>query len=170
MDLFIDKTVLSVKEVESFQDTPSLVQGLKNAGANLNGRALQNGEELVEETYSSSIYEETVSSAKMTKPAIEEFEKYDIDAFIKFLQQQGVGLSQDDQDTLRREGINGNNFRLLSRDDLWKKFKFTMGEANPSELEVLRQRNTELEEKMVELNMWRRLALLNDKKITELKD
>lgn len=54
MDLFIDKTVLSVKEVESFQDTPSLVQGLKNAGANLNGRALQNGEELVEETYSSS--------------------------------------------------------------------------------------------------------------------
>ncbi|CAB4482857.1 unnamed protein product [Rhizophagus irregularis] len=127
MDLFIDKTVLSVKEVESFQDTPSLVQGLKNAGVNLNGRALQNGEELVEETYSSSIYEETVSSAKMTKPAIEEFEKYDIDALIKFLQQQGVGLSQDDQDTLRREGINGNNFRLLSRDDLWKKFKFTMG-------------------------------------------
>ncbi|PKY31882.1 hypothetical protein RhiirB3_531811 [Rhizophagus irregularis] len=46
----------------------------------------------------------------------------------------------------------------------------SVSEANPSELEVLRQRNTELEEKMVELNMWRRLALLNDKKITELKD
>ncbi|PKY58597.1 hypothetical protein RhiirA4_480644, partial [Rhizophagus irregularis] len=53
----------------------------------------------------------------------------------------------------------------------------SLSEAIPSELEVLRQRNAELEAKnveleakIVELDVWRQRAILNEKKIAELKD